>query len=385
MPSVTVPAGTLHYRIAGPAETHRPAGGLRPRVPRRQQPVGPGRRRASPPPVSARTSSTGRSAAIARRWPTTPTCPPPASPASSTTCSPRSGSPMSRSSATTPAGPSASSCWPPMPQRIGRVVLTNCDAFENFPPKVFVPLFVAARHPWLTKVLLAPMRLRPVRHSPLAYGLLLRRPRHAALTRQWITPAMTDRRIRADIARFARGVDRRQPRHRGAAPRRVRRPGAHRVGHGRPLLHARHGAAPRRRVPRRRADRGARGLDVRVDRRTGRGQRRDPGGRRRDGGRLTRSDTRGSAPAQSGTSRTYLGDRTTSSQFSEGVRHVACRVTRRTSQRTSEETLLHDCSGHGCPLPLDAGVRDPWTTSNVRRATGARAAARGDRAGAPTR
>ncbi len=94
------------------------------------------------------------------------------------------------------------------PRRIGRVVLTNCDAFENFPPKMFVPLFLVAKRPLLTAMLLAPMRLRLVRHSPLAYGMLLRRPRNPELTRRWVTPAMTDRRIRRDIARFARGVDR---------------------------------------------------------------------------------------------------------------------------------------------------------------------------------
>jgi pimeloyl-ACP methyl ester carboxylesterase len=63
------------------------------------------------------------------------------------------------------------------PQRVGQVVLTNCDAFENFPPKMFVPLFLAAQRPALTKILLTPMRLRLLRHSPLAFGLLLRRPR----------------------------------------------------------------------------------------------------------------------------------------------------------------------------------------------------------------
>ena len=94
--------------------------------------------------------------------------------------------------------------------RIGRVVLTNCDAFENFPPKAFLPLFVAARHPWLTRALLQPMRLRAVRHSPLGFGLLLRRPRDPARTRHWVRPAMEDGRIRQDIARFARGVDRKE-------------------------------------------------------------------------------------------------------------------------------------------------------------------------------
>ena len=52
------------------------------------------------------------------------------------------------------------------------------------------------------------MRWRLVRHSPLAFGLLLRRPRDPELTRHWLAPAMTDGRIRQDIARFARGLDR---------------------------------------------------------------------------------------------------------------------------------------------------------------------------------
>ena len=83
------------------------------------------------------------------------------------------------------------------PSRIGRVVLTNCDAFENFPPRCSCRCSSPPSGHWLTALLLAPMRLRLVRNSPLAYGLLMRRPRDAALTRRWITPALTDRRIRA--------------------------------------------------------------------------------------------------------------------------------------------------------------------------------------------
>ena len=95
------------------------------------------------------------------------------------------------------------------PSRIGRVVLTNCDAFENFPPRFFLPLFLAARRTWLTRLLMAPMRLRALRHSPLGYGTLLRKPRDAALTHGWVAPAMGDAAIRRDIARFARRLDRR--------------------------------------------------------------------------------------------------------------------------------------------------------------------------------
>ena len=161
------------------------------------------------------------------------------------------------------------------PRRIGRVVLTNCDAFENFPPKAFVPLFLVARRPALTSMLLAPMRLRVLRHSPLAFGLLMRRPLDADLTRHWVTPAMTDRRIREDIARFAPPLRSHRPRHRRPPPARLHRPDAHRVGNGRSLLHAGHRAPPRRRLRPQRAGGGPGRVDVRVDRRAGRRRRLD--------------------------------------------------------------------------------------------------------------
>ena len=36
------------------------------------------------------------------------------------------------------------------PERVGRLVLTNCDAFDNFPPAMFRGLVVAARLRLLT-------------------------------------------------------------------------------------------------------------------------------------------------------------------------------------------------------------------------------------------
>jgi pimeloyl-ACP methyl ester carboxylesterase len=92
------------------------------------------------------------------------------------------------------------------PHRIGRLLLTNCDAFDQFPPPPFGMLVSAARHPALIRALLVPMRSTALRHSPLGFGLLARRF-DADLTRDWLNPALRDRGIRADIARFARGVD----------------------------------------------------------------------------------------------------------------------------------------------------------------------------------
>ncbi|HXA53677.1 MAG TPA: alpha/beta hydrolase, partial [Solirubrobacteraceae bacterium] len=92
------------------------------------------------------------------------------------------------------------------PHRVGRLVLTNCDAFDKFPPPPFGMLIRAARHPGLMRTLLMPMHSTALRHSPLGFGLLARRF-DADLTRDWIQPAVRDRAIRADMARFARGVD----------------------------------------------------------------------------------------------------------------------------------------------------------------------------------
>jgi pimeloyl-ACP methyl ester carboxylesterase len=91
--------------------------------------------------------------------------------------------------------------------RIGRVVLTNCDAFTNFPPAPFGQLFKAFRSPRRIRALLAPMRATAVRHSPAGFGLLVNQPLDAGQTRGWVEPCLSDPAIREDVARFAQGVD----------------------------------------------------------------------------------------------------------------------------------------------------------------------------------
>jgi pimeloyl-ACP methyl ester carboxylesterase len=91
--------------------------------------------------------------------------------------------------------------------RIGRVVLTNCDAFTNFPPAPFGQLFKAFRSPSAIRALMAPMRSAAVRHSPAGFGLLVNRPLDAEQTRGWVEPCLSDQAIREDVARFAKKVD----------------------------------------------------------------------------------------------------------------------------------------------------------------------------------
>lgn len=88
--------------------------------------------------------------------------------------------------------------------RIGRVVLTNCDGLSTFPPKPFGLILAAARHPSLFRAALLPTRIAALRHSPLAYGLLVRRPLDPAKSAAWVEPYLSDAGVRRDTAAFCR-------------------------------------------------------------------------------------------------------------------------------------------------------------------------------------
>lgn len=91
------------------------------------------------------------------------------------------------------------------PDRIGRLVLTNCDAFDKFPPFPFNAVFALMRSQRSTRLLMKSMGPRALRHSPLAFGLLARHL-DPALTASWIAPASTDERIAGDFAALARSI-----------------------------------------------------------------------------------------------------------------------------------------------------------------------------------
>jgi pimeloyl-ACP methyl ester carboxylesterase len=91
------------------------------------------------------------------------------------------------------------------PERLARLVLTPCDAYENFLPPAFRPLQVLARIPGAVFALVQSMRLRAARRLPLAYGWLMKRG-DDALTAAWLAPARGDARIRREIAQILRGI-----------------------------------------------------------------------------------------------------------------------------------------------------------------------------------
>jgi pimeloyl-ACP methyl ester carboxylesterase len=89
--------------------------------------------------------------------------------------------------------------------RIGRLVLTNCDAFEQCPPFPFDKVFGLLRGPISIKALMGPMRLAALRNSALGFGLLISRP-DRQMTAEWIAPCLNDIRIRRDLAALLRQI-----------------------------------------------------------------------------------------------------------------------------------------------------------------------------------
>jgi pimeloyl-ACP methyl ester carboxylesterase len=93
------------------------------------------------------------------------------------------------------------------PERIGRLVLTNCDAFENFLPPAFRPLQWSARVPGMLTAVMQGMRLAPMRRLPIAFGWLVKRDFGSAPTREWVEPFLSDPAIRRDTVKVLKGID----------------------------------------------------------------------------------------------------------------------------------------------------------------------------------
>jgi pimeloyl-ACP methyl ester carboxylesterase len=89
--------------------------------------------------------------------------------------------------------------------RIGRLVLTNGDAFDQFPPPSLGPVFKLGRRPAGVYALMSLMRPTWLRQR--VQNQNVSKPLDPALTRRWITPALADPGVRRDTAKFLRGVD----------------------------------------------------------------------------------------------------------------------------------------------------------------------------------
>ena len=94
------------------------------------------------------------------------------------------------------------------PDRIGGLVLTSCEAFDNFPPGLpgrFAAL--ACRLPGGLAVCAQTLRFRPLRRLPMTFGWMAKRPIPDDLVARWIHGLRTDTAIRRDVRRYVRTSD----------------------------------------------------------------------------------------------------------------------------------------------------------------------------------
>jgi pimeloyl-ACP methyl ester carboxylesterase len=93
------------------------------------------------------------------------------------------------------------------PARVGRLVLTNCDTHDNFPPGIFKALPPLAKVPGAVTAMAQPMRIPAVVRT--AFRPFAKRRPADELLMSWARPAITDKAIRRDLGKVTRGMNKR--------------------------------------------------------------------------------------------------------------------------------------------------------------------------------
>ncbi len=93
------------------------------------------------------------------------------------------------------------------PERIGRLVLTSCDAFEKFPPTPQRYLELAGRVPALMWVVAWSVQFKAIQRLPTAYGWVTSAPIEPAVMRSYTDPVREDAGVRRDLAELLKAVD----------------------------------------------------------------------------------------------------------------------------------------------------------------------------------
>ena len=94
-------------------------------------------------------------------------------------------------------------------ERVSRLALVACEAFDNMPPGPARPVAKLAAMPGGIWLLLQLLRLRAVRRHRNAYGGMSVRGVPDEVLDDWFRPARESRAIRRDFAKFATGTPRR--------------------------------------------------------------------------------------------------------------------------------------------------------------------------------
>jgi pimeloyl-ACP methyl ester carboxylesterase len=95
------------------------------------------------------------------------------------------------------------------PESLGRLVLTSCDAFENFPPKAIRPMVPLMVLPGVMVAMFTPFRLKPLRRRGLTMMGVAKRPADIEAVDAYTFPALQSRKVRRDFKKAMRGMDKR--------------------------------------------------------------------------------------------------------------------------------------------------------------------------------
>ena len=95
------------------------------------------------------------------------------------------------------------------PERVGRLVLTNCDAFENFLPPLFRYLQYGARLPGFLDIMARVIQLPMLHRLPFAFGKLTKRPIDPQVIAGYLRPALENPLVLRDLRRFLQGISNR--------------------------------------------------------------------------------------------------------------------------------------------------------------------------------
>ncbi|HTI76218.1 MAG TPA: alpha/beta hydrolase [Mycobacterium sp.] len=92
-------------------------------------------------------------------------------------------------------------------ERISRLVLTSCDAFEKFPPTPQKYLELTARSRLLTSIVAYTAKFKLIQRLPTAYGYVTSRPMPPDIMRSYTDPVRLNPGVRRDFRRMLRAVD----------------------------------------------------------------------------------------------------------------------------------------------------------------------------------
>jgi pimeloyl-ACP methyl ester carboxylesterase len=93
------------------------------------------------------------------------------------------------------------------PARVGRLVLTNCDTHDNFPPTIFKVMPPIAKLPGGMQLLAAPFRIPAVTRAAFAPFAKTKPP--AGLIESWADSPKHDKAVMRDLAKVTAGMDKR--------------------------------------------------------------------------------------------------------------------------------------------------------------------------------